>query len=211
MRYLDREGVAHEKTPAEMEVHYRHVPSLDENFAVSAVFRGEKSTEKEIVRRLEESQEKRRTTQPAAKSAGCIFKNPAACPAGKLVDELGLKNLRVGDARVSEVHGNFIVNEGAATAGDVLELIGKIQAKRAGKARDRIGNRSANRGGARVRGDAQIVWVAHASGVLVAVFHRDELSLACRRQEQFPNFSKSSSRQNAATSTRNACATRRSE
>ena len=43
VRYLDREGVAHEKTPAELEVHYRHVPSLEENFAVSAVFRGEKS------------------------------------------------------------------------------------------------------------------------------------------------------------------------
>ena len=45
------------------------------------------------------------------------------------VDELGLKNLRVGDARVSEVHGNFIVNEGTATADEVLELIGQIQAK----------------------------------------------------------------------------------
>ncbi|MBA3543623.1 MAG: UDP-N-acetylmuramate--L-alanine ligase [Chthoniobacterales bacterium] len=128
VRYLDREGAAHEKTPAEMEVHYRHVPSLDENFAVAAVFLGEKSSPEEIVRRLDESQEKRRITQPAAKSAGCIFKNPAACPAGKLVDELGLKGTRVGDARVSEVHGNFIVNEGAATADEVLELIGQIQA-----------------------------------------------------------------------------------
>jgi UDP-N-acetylmuramate--alanine ligase len=129
VRYLDREGAAHEKTPAELEVHYRNVPSLAENFAVSAVFRGEKSSAEEIVRRMNESQEKRRTTQPSAKSAGCIFKNPSACPAGKLVDELGLKNSRVGDARVSEVHGNFIVNEGAATAGEVLELIGQIQTK----------------------------------------------------------------------------------
>ncbi len=128
VRYLDREGVAHEKTPAELEVHYRHVPSLEDNFAVSAVFRGEKSSAAEIVRRLDESQEKRRTTQPSAKSAGCIFKNPAACPAGKLVDELGLKGMRVGDARVSDVHGNFIVNDGAATAGEVLELIEQIQA-----------------------------------------------------------------------------------
>jgi len=128
VRYLDREGVAHERTPAELEVHYRHVPSLEENFAVSAVFRGKKSSTQEIVRRLDESQEKRRTTQPAAKSAGCIFKNPNGCPAGKLVDELGLKGWQVGDARVSEVHGNFIVNEGAATANEVLELIGQIQA-----------------------------------------------------------------------------------
>jgi UDP-N-acetylmuramate--alanine ligase len=128
VRYLDREGVAHEKTPAELEVHYRHVPSLDGNFAVSAVFRGGKSSTEEIVRRLDESQEKRRTTQPSAKSAGCIFKNPGLCPAGKLVDELGLKGSHVGDARVSDVHGNFIVNEGEATANEVLELIGQIQA-----------------------------------------------------------------------------------
>src|SRR5207245_2233326 len=128
VRFLDRDGVAHEKTPAELEVHYRHVPSLNGNFALSAVFRGEKSAPEEIVRRLEASQEKRRTTQPIAKSAGCIFKNPAACPAGKLVDELGLKNLRVGGARVSEVHGNFIINEGRASAAEMLELIGKIQA-----------------------------------------------------------------------------------
>ncbi|HEY5035529.1 MAG TPA: UDP-N-acetylmuramate dehydrogenase, partial [Chthoniobacterales bacterium] len=129
LRFLDRQGNLHEKTPDELEVHYRHVPSLDDNFAVSAVFRGEESSADEIVRRLEASQEKRRTTQPSAKSAGCIFKNPEACPAGKLVDELGLKDTRVGDARVSKVHGNFIVNDGAASAGEVLELIGRIQAK----------------------------------------------------------------------------------
>jgi UDP-N-acetylmuramate--L-alanine ligase/UDP-N-acetylenolpyruvoylglucosamine reductase len=129
VRYLDREGVPDEKRPDEMEIHYRHVPTLEENFAVSAVFRGEKSSVEEIVRRLDASQEKRRTTQPSAKSAGCIFKNPGACPAGKLVDELGLKGMRVGDARVSQVHGNFIVNDGAATADEVLELIGQIQAR----------------------------------------------------------------------------------
>jgi UDP-N-acetylenolpyruvoylglucosamine reductase len=64
----------------------------------------------------------------AASSAGCIFKNPGPCPAGKLVDELGLKNLHVGNARVSDVHGNFIVNDGGATADEVLELIAKIKA-----------------------------------------------------------------------------------
>src|SRR5262249_42870042 len=125
--YLDRGGGLHEQSPNDMEVHYRNVPAFEENFAVSAVFRGRKSSVDEIVRRLDESQEKRRTTQPSAKSAGCIFKNPATIPAGKLVDELGLKGLRVGDAYVSDVHGNFIVNEGEATAAQVLELIGKIQ------------------------------------------------------------------------------------
>ncbi|MDP9005061.1 MAG: FAD-binding protein, partial [Verrucomicrobiota bacterium] len=127
VRYLDGEGNAHTKTPAEMEIHYRHVPTLDHNFAVLAVFTGTPSTAEEIAWRLDESQEKRRTTQPAAKSAGCIFKNPKSGPAGKLVDELGLKNLRVGPARVSEVHGNFIINEGGATAAEVLELIERIK------------------------------------------------------------------------------------
>ncbi|HEY2615019.1 MAG TPA: UDP-N-acetylmuramate--L-alanine ligase [Chthoniobacterales bacterium] len=127
IRYLDREGNAHTKSPAELEIHYRHVPSLDHNYAVSAVFRGTPAPAEEIARRLDESQEKRRTTQPSAKSAGCIFKNPKSCPAGKLVEELGLKNSRVGGARVSEVHGNFIINDGGASAADVLELIKKIQ------------------------------------------------------------------------------------
>jgi hypothetical protein len=74
------------------------------------------------------SQQKRRNDTAAASSAGCIFKNPGPCPAGKLVDELGLKNLHVGNARVSDVHGNFIVNDGGATADEVLELIAKIKA-----------------------------------------------------------------------------------
>lgn len=127
VRYLDGEGNAHEKTPAEMDVHYRHVATLERNYAVSAVFQGTPAAAEEIERRLDESQEKRRTTQPAAKSAGCIFKNPATILAGKLVDELGLKNTSVGQARVSEVHGNFIVNDGGASAADVLQLIAQIQ------------------------------------------------------------------------------------
>jgi UDP-N-acetylmuramate--alanine ligase len=128
VRYLDANGEAHTKSRDELEVHYRDFPLLAKNFAVSAVFRGQPAPLEEIVRKLEASQEKRRTSQPAAKSAGCIFKNPDSCPAGKLVDELGLKNAHVGKARVSEVHGNFIVNDGGATAADMLELIEKIKA-----------------------------------------------------------------------------------
>jgi len=128
VRYLDANGEAHTKTRDELEVYYRNFPLLAKNFAVSAVFRGEPAPLEEIVRKLQASQEKRRTSQPAAKSAGCIFKNPDICPAGKLVDELGLKNLAVGKARVSEVHGNFIVNDGGATAAEMLELIEEIKA-----------------------------------------------------------------------------------
>jgi len=127
IRYLDPDGNLHTKKRDELEVHYREFPLLKENFAVSATFHATPSQREQIESKLQESQEKRRSTQPIAKSAGCIFKNPDSCPAGKLVDELGLKNSSVGKARVSEVHGNFIVNEGGATAGDVLELIDRIK------------------------------------------------------------------------------------
>jgi UDP-N-acetylenolpyruvoylglucosamine reductase len=124
---LDSEGNAHGKERSKLEVHYRHFPLLEQNFAVSATFRGTPTAREQIELRLHESQEKRRSTQPIAKSAGCIFKNPDNCPAGKLVDELGLKNSVVGKARVSEVHGNFIVNDGGATATEMLELIDRIK------------------------------------------------------------------------------------
>lgn len=69
-------------------------------------------------------------TQPLAQpSAGCVFKNPSpTCPAGKLVDELGLKGARSGGAEVSAVHANFIVNpERTATAADVADLVRRIR------------------------------------------------------------------------------------
>lgn len=129
VRIVDGGGNFHTKTPAEMEVRYRSVPTLKNNYAVSAVFKGQPGGDPaEIARKLEASMHKRRTTQPRESSAGCIFKNPEVCGAGKLIDELGLKNTSVGKARVSEVHGNFIVNDGGASAADVLALIEKIKA-----------------------------------------------------------------------------------
>ena len=128
VRFVDAHGDFHMKTPAEMDVHYRHCGTLAHNYAVSATFRGEPSTPEEIERKLEESTQKRRTSQPRESSAGCIFKNPEQCPAGKLVDELGLKGARVGGAKVSEVHGNFLVNDNNATATDVLALIDQVKA-----------------------------------------------------------------------------------
>ena len=116
------------RAAASWNVHeYRSVPDLACNYAVAAAFHGEPGERSEVVRKLEESMHKRRTTQPKESSAGCIFKNPKPHQAGKLIDELGLKNLTVGKARVSEVHGNFIVNDGGATASDVIGLIEKIK------------------------------------------------------------------------------------
>jgi UDP-N-acetylmuramate--alanine ligase len=113
--------------PDEMQIQYRNVPTLRDHYAVSAIFRGERADIDAIDRRLADSNRKRKTTQPVAASAGCIFKNPRECPAGKLVEELGLKGRRVGAARVSEIHGNFIVNDGGARAQEILQLIGEIQ------------------------------------------------------------------------------------
>ena len=128
VRFLTPEGQVEEKTPADFDVQYRDVPSLKKSYALAATFRGSRSEASEIQRLLDASVTKRKTGQPIAASAGCIFKNPAPdLPAGKLVDELGLKNTRIGAARVSDVHGNFIVNDGGATAADVLALIAQIK------------------------------------------------------------------------------------
>ncbi len=61
------------------------------------------------------------------RSAGSVFKNPPGCPAGRMIEEVGLKGLRVGDAEISEKHGNFIVNKGSAKAEDVIALIDTIR------------------------------------------------------------------------------------
>lgn len=128
VRYCDQDGNIFTRTPAEMEVHYRNVPTLKQNYALSATLRGTPASEQDIESKLDRSEQKRKESQPIAASAGCIFKNPAEIPAGKLIDELGFKNFAVGRARVSEVHGNFIVNDGGATAEEILTLIDEIKA-----------------------------------------------------------------------------------
>jgi UDP-N-acetylenolpyruvoylglucosamine reductase len=110
-------------------VEYRACPLLKNHIALGAVFKGATLPRAEIEKRMMRFSEKRWESQPAAPSAGCIFKNPAALPAGKLIDELGLKGLRVGGAMVAAEHGNFIVNDGTATAQDVLDLIKLLQAR----------------------------------------------------------------------------------
>lgn len=78
----------------------------------------------EIERNVKEYMERRSRTQPIKMSnTGSIFKNPPGIAAGKLLDELGFKGFTIGGARFSEIHANFIVNAGGASASDVLELI----------------------------------------------------------------------------------------
>ncbi len=129
VRVMDFGGEARELTPAEMSVSYRSCATLKNYLALGAVFRCSPQPRAEIAARMQAYSEKRWSSQPAAPSAGCLFKNPATIPAGKLIDELGLKGTQVGGARISLEHGNFLVNDGGATAKDVLQLIGILQAK----------------------------------------------------------------------------------
>jgi UDP-N-acetylenolpyruvoylglucosamine reductase len=129
VRQLDFTGQILELAAQEMKVEYRSCPTLKDRIALGAVFKCKAAPRDEIEARMKSFSEKRWGSQPATPSAGCMFKNPAGCPAGKLIDELGLKGTRVGGAVVSAEHGNFLVNDGGATAKDVLELIAMVKAK----------------------------------------------------------------------------------
>jgi UDP-N-acetylenolpyruvoylglucosamine reductase len=129
VRVMDFAGNVLELTPPEMSVSYRSCGLLKNHVALGAVFQCTPQPRPEIEARMKAYGEKRWGSQPAAPSAGCLFRNPAAIPAGRLIDELGLKGAKVGGARISQEHGNFLVNDGGATATDVLELIKFLQAR----------------------------------------------------------------------------------
>ena len=123
VRLMGFDGAVYERSAQELASAYRGCPALKTHIALAAVLVGQPSSRETIEQRMNEYSRKRWNSQPAAPSAGCIFKNLASIPAGRLIDELGLKGTRVGGAVVSAEHGNFIVNTGAATARDILDLI----------------------------------------------------------------------------------------
>ena len=123
VRYMDHFGTVFERPGREIPVEYRSCALFKSHIALDAVFRCAPAALEEIDARINAFSKKRWMSQPAAPSAGCIFKNPQTIAAGKLIDELGLKGLRVGGAVVSQEHGNFIVNDGHGTARDILQLI----------------------------------------------------------------------------------------
>lgn len=133
VRCMDRAGTVFEKLVREVQVEYRSCPLFQSHLALAAVFKGKTAPREEIEQRMNAYSRKRWDSQPAAPSAGCLFKNPASIPAGRLIDELGLKGMRIGGAMVSLEHGNFIVNDGTATARDVLELMALLQARARGE------------------------------------------------------------------------------
>lgn len=113
-----------------LHVQYRHCAELQNAIALGALLRPVAQADAEAVnRQIAMYRKKRQESQPREPSAGCIFKNPPGNSAGRLIDESGLKGARVGDAEVSPVHANFIVNRGNATAAEVLELVRRVRAR----------------------------------------------------------------------------------
>jgi len=130
VRLMTGDGVVRELRRSDFNAGYRRCEELVDALALSAVIRSGSSGEAPAIRaRMNDYAGRRKESQPREPSAGCIFKNPPGGHAGKMIDELGLKGLRVGGAEVSGVHGNFIINTGGASAADVLELIRQIRAR----------------------------------------------------------------------------------
>ncbi|HEY5294169.1 MAG TPA: UDP-N-acetylmuramate dehydrogenase [Gaiellaceae bacterium] len=111
--------------PAELELSYRHSGLLPGEVVAQARFRLEPSTVEAVKERGRELLMERKATQPTNKRTfGSVFKNPGAGPgAGSLIEECGLKGQRIGGARISPRHANFIENPGGATSADCIALM----------------------------------------------------------------------------------------
>ena len=107
---------------------YRHTSFAPDDLMLRVKLELPSKPFKEIIAGIKVCNEKRRASQPLnQKSAGCIFKNPPGGSAGRMIDELGLKGHRVGDAMVSDRHANFFVNAGHASCSDMLKLIDDVR------------------------------------------------------------------------------------
>ena len=125
------EGETGMLTADELELGYRHSALMDKGYIVTGVTlqlqAGDYDT---IAATMKDLMGRRREKQPLEyPSAGSFFKRPVGYYAGALVEQTGLKGFRVGDAQVSEKHAGFVVNRGAATAAQMLELCRQVQEK----------------------------------------------------------------------------------
>ncbi|MCA9807297.1 MAG: UDP-N-acetylmuramate dehydrogenase [Cyanobacteria bacterium HKST-UBA06] len=108
---------------------YRH-SSIDpqRHVVLAGYFRFKPGDAQAIAHLMQQSLDFRKAHHPKEPNGGSVFKNPApGHPAGRLLDELGAKTWREGGARISELHANFIVNDGSATSTDVLRLMLKMK------------------------------------------------------------------------------------
>ena len=107
---------------------YRTSGIGEDQVVLEAVLAGSPSSVEEARKGVEEHLSRRRTTQPVGEStAGCVFKNPPGDIAGRMIDDIGMKGFKIGGARISTVHANWIVNTAGATAGEILSLIEEVR------------------------------------------------------------------------------------
>jgi UDP-N-acetylmuramate dehydrogenase len=110
------------------DFHYGYRTSELSRFTIlGATYRLRPDDPAAIQRRIDAGLAKRRTQPLGQRCSGCMFKNPPGDAAGRLIDAAGLKGLAVGGARVAAEHANFIVNEGGATAADIMALVGQVR------------------------------------------------------------------------------------
>ena len=130
-RAVDRSGRVHVLGNADMHYAYRHCGAPDDYIFTQALFHGERGDPDAIAAEMDKITESRETTQPIkSRTGGSTFKNPpGAKKAWQLIDAAGCRGLRVGDAQVSDMHCNFLINIGGATAADI-ETLGETVRRR---------------------------------------------------------------------------------
>lgn len=116
-------------TNEEMEFSYRTsvLQKKRPGIVLEAIFNLTKASPGMIMESLKKNKQYRRDTQPTKPCCGSVFRNPLPEHAGKLIQEANLKGYSIGGAQISDLHGNFIINNGHATAKDVLSLIDHIK------------------------------------------------------------------------------------
>jgi UDP-N-acetylmuramate dehydrogenase len=122
-RAVDRSGQLHVLSVDDLNYGYRHCGAPPDFIFTEATFQGEAEARAEIEKAMREVADYREEHQPTkARTGGSTFKNPPGHSAWRLVDAAGGRGLRVGDAHVSELHCNFLINDGEATAADIEGL-----------------------------------------------------------------------------------------
>jgi UDP-N-acetylmuramate dehydrogenase len=122
-RGVDRSGAPRVFTLGDMGFSYRHAEAPDDMIFTQAIFQGRPGEPGEILAEMDRITAAREASQPIReKTGGSTFKNPPGAKAWRLIDEAGCRGLVLGDAQVSEMHCNFLINRGAATATDIEAL-----------------------------------------------------------------------------------------
>ena len=129
-RGVDARGAVHEYSNAEMGFSYRHCGVPDDVVFTEALFQGEAGDRDQIAAEMNKITESREATQPVkSRTGGSTFKNPPGHKAWQLIDAAGCRGLRIGGAQVSELHCNFLINLGDATAADIETLGETVRAR----------------------------------------------------------------------------------